>query len=75
MLTVRQAMCSWEICINNGGILYWYIFLGVSECFNPEKKMVLTLPIKFSIRQTLYKAAVSFTQLLYIFGILQTGRN
>lgn len=75
MLTVRQAMCSWEICINNGGILYWYIFLGVSECFNPEKEMVLTLPIKFSIRQALYKAAVSFTQLLYIFGILQTGRN
>lgn len=37
MLTVRQAMCSWEICINNGGILYWYIFLGFSECFNPEK--------------------------------------
>lgn len=38
MLTVRQAMCSWEICINNGGLLYWYIFLGVSECFNREKK-------------------------------------
>lgn len=38
MLTVRQAMCSWEICINNGGLLYWYIFQGVSECFNREKK-------------------------------------
>lgn len=43
--------------------------------FQSWKKMVLTLPIKFSIRHTLYKAAVSFTQLLYIFGILQTGRN
>lgn len=61
MLTVRQAMCSREICINNGGILYWYIFLGVSECFNPEKKNGIDIAHKIQY-QTGFIFLVSFKQ-------------